>query len=184
MAFATNQTRDSTDMNIWKQFNYFQNNYHKEYETLVELERRFQIFAENFRAIVSHNSNPNRTFTLNVNRFTDLTPEEFQATYVSGYIGAKNLGSFGCKTFSSIEYPEFASVDAVPDSVDWREKRVVNSVRDQGQCGSCWAFAVAGAIESYLTIKNGRRAILSTQQFVDCASDESPRTLADIIIPK
>jgi C1A family cysteine protease len=170
IAFSTNKTRDSTDVNVWRQFNYFQNTYRKEYDTLVELERRFQIFAENFRVIVSHNSNPNRTFTLNINRFTDLTPEEFQATYVSGYIGAKNMGSFGCKTFSSIEYPEFVSADAVPDSVDWREKRVVNSVRDQEQCGSCWAFATTANAESAWAIATGKLLDLSEQYLVDCAT--------------
>jgi len=151
----------------WKQFNYFQTKFRKEYETIGELERRFQIFRSNLRDIIVHNSNPNKTFTLNINRFTDLSPEEFQATYISGYIGAKNVGSFGCKTFAT---PDFDMASTIPESVDWREKNVINSVRDQGQCGSCWAFATTSNAESAWAIATGKLLDLSEQFLVDCAT--------------
>jgi len=63
---------------------------------------------------------------------------------------------------------------APPDSLEWGDKKAVASVKDQGQCGSCWAFATAGALESWWFIKNGLTgtiADLSAQQMVDCSKD-------------
>lgn len=57
----------------------------------------------------------------------------------------------------------------LPDSFDWREKRAVSRVKDQGQCGSCWAFAGVSTIESATFIKTGILFDLSEQQAVDCS---------------
>lgn len=148
----------------WDAFNDFQIRFDRRYSSLKEFATRFSIFRDNLRRILAHNSDFNQNFTLGINQFTDLSPEEFKQTYVNGR--QNNLGSFGCKTFSS------GSTTNVPASVDWRAKGAVNPVRDQGQCGSCWAFATTSNAESVWAISKGQLLDLSEEFLVDCASGQ------------
>jgi cathepsin L len=145
----------------WNQFTNFQERFSKRYENIQEMETRFQIFRTNLRNIILHNLDYTQNFTMGINQFTDLTPQEFKDQYVNGR--SENLGSFGCKVFSS-------GGSGLPSSVDWRQKGVVNPVRDQGQCGSCWAFATTANAESVWAISSGKLLDLSEEFLVDCAS--------------
>lgn len=144
----------------WSKFTEFQSRFNKKYETFEEVQNRFSIFVSNLRDIVLHNINSNRTFSMGVNQFTDLTPSEFKELYVSGL--KDRVGSYGCTSFSS-------SASGAPSSIDWRQKGAVTSVKDQGQCGSCWSFSATGAIEGAWAIKKGQLVDLSEEQLVDCA---------------
>jgi C1A family cysteine protease len=160
-------TSDLTMFNIddesvhWKAFTNFQERFSKTYSNIQELETRFAIFRENFIGILSHNADLSQNFTMGVNQFTDLTPEEFRAQYV-GRLKAE-VGSYGCKSFSS-------SDSGAPSSIDWRTKGAVTSVKDQGQCGSCWSFSATGAVEGAWAISKGELIDLSEQELVDCAT--------------
>jgi len=145
----------------WKQFTNFQERFSKRYETFQELETRFEIFRENMRTIVLHNLDSNQNFTMGINQFTDLTSGEFKEMYASGL--KTEVGSYGCKSFSS-------SASNAPASVDWRNEHAVTSVKDQGQCGSCWTFSATGAIEGAWAISTGQLIDLSEQEMVDCAT--------------
>jgi KDEL-tailed cysteine endopeptidase len=145
----------------WKQFTHFQERFSKKYENIEELEIRFAIFRENLRNIIIHNLDYSQNFTMGVNQFTDLTPQEFKSTWVSGL--KAEVGSYGCKSFTS-------SATGAPASVDWRNKGAVTSVKDQGQCGSCWTFSATGAIEGAWAIAKGDLVDLSEQELVDCAT--------------
>ena len=149
--------------NEWSQFSQFQLKFNKRYESIQEVETRFDIFRDNLRFIVTHNMDSNRTFSMGVNQFTDLTSIEFKEKYITGLQGGNPYGAYGCKSFSS------NSANA-PDSIDWREKGAVTSVKDQGQCGSCWAFSSTGAISSAWAIEKGQLIDLSEQELVDCAT--------------
>ena len=148
----------------WKQFSHFQERFSKTYDTLEQLEARFQIFRENLRSILSHNVIPGQNFTMGVNQFTDLTPEEFKTLYASGL--KTSVGLYGCKSFSS-------SASGSPSVIDWRTLGAVTSVKDQGQCGSCWTFSATGAIEGAWAISTGKLVDLSEEQLVECATGVS-----------
>ena len=145
----------------WKQFSNFQDRFNKKYENIQELESRFQIFRSNLRNIILHNLDHTQNFTMGINQFTDLTPQEFKDQYVGGL--KTEVGSYGCKTFSS-------SASGAPASIDWRSKGAVTSVKDQGQCGSCWTFSATAAIEGAWSIAKGQLIDLAEQQLVDCAT--------------
>jgi C1A family cysteine protease len=98
---------------------------------------------------------------MGINQFTDLTPQEFKDQYVGGL--RAEVGSYGCKSFSS-------GASGAPSSIDWRQKGAVTSVKDQGQCGSCWTFSATGAVEGAWAIAKGQLVDLAEQELVDCAT--------------
>jgi C1A family cysteine protease len=149
-------------MDEWKEFSIFQEKFSKRYSTIQELEQRFDIFRTNLKNIVSHNLDFTQNFTMGVNQFTDLTPEEFKAKYINGGLRTE-VSSYGCKSFSS-------SASGTPSSIDWRTKGAVTSVKDQGQCGSCWTFSATGAVEGAWAIAKGQLVDLAEQELVDCAT--------------
>lgn len=150
------------ESNHWKEFTIFQERFEKQYSSLEELESRFSIFRKNFIEIQYHNSIIGQNFTMGVNQFTDLTPEEFKEKYITG-LPKVEVGSYGCKSFANI-------AASAPSSIDWRTKGAVTSVKDQGQCGSCWTFSATGAVEGAWAIAKGQLIDLSEQELVDCAT--------------
>jgi len=121
---------------------------------------RMAVFNDNVANIESENAKGN-TYTLGVNHFTHLTIEEFKAQY-TGVQGGSALGPDDAH-LGELEVGEIAS------SVDWStDKSVVNPVKDQGQCGSCWAFSAVGTVESAYAIAAGKLGSYAEQQLVDC----------------
>jgi KDEL-tailed cysteine endopeptidase len=156
-------TLDGTDYEF-ERFKIFRNLFQKEYRTIEEEVTRFRIFRENLRIIDSHNLDVGQNFTMGVNQFTDLTPEEFKSIYASGL--QTKVGLYGCKSFSS-------SASGLPSFIDWRTLGAVTSVKDQGQCGSCWTFSATGAIEGAWALSSGKLVDLSEEQLVECATGVS-----------
>jgi cathepsin L len=146
----------------WKQFVVFQERFNKYYDSLQELEHRFQIFASNLVTIYQHNILSISNYTLSINQYSDLTSGEFKDLISNGF--KKSPYSFGakCAVFKK-------SGSTVPDTLDWREKGVVTPVKDQGQCGSCWSFSATGSMEGAWALKQGKLISLSEQQLVDCS---------------
>jgi C1A family cysteine protease len=139
----------------------FVSKYGKSYGTKEEFELRSEVFKNTLAQLSEENSKNDNTFRLGVNKFADWTPAEFKRilSYKSMYNQAR---------------PAVAEdfVAAIPDAIDWRQKGAVNPVKDQGQCGSCWAFSAVGAMEGRYQIKNGKLWSLSEQQLVDCAGGQ------------
>lgn len=131
--------------------------YSKSYESESEYAYRFQVFKDNLVFIRLHNSRYS-TITLGVTKFSDMTPSEFKQKMLSPRpITEQNT--------ESLEF----QLDA-PAQVDWRTKGAVTPVKDQGQCGSCWAFSATGGIESAWIIAGHSMVTLSEQQLMDCST--------------
>ncbi|KAH7518022.1 cysteine proteinase mucunain [Ziziphus jujuba] len=135
----------------------------KAYNALGEKEKRFEIFKDNLRFIDEHNKE-NRSYKVGLNRFADLTNEEYR----SMYLGAKMDRKARLSGEKKSDRYAYRVGDQLPESVDWREKGAIVSVKDQGQCGSCWAFSTIGAVEGINQIVTGELISLSEQELVDC----------------
>ena len=162
----------------------FKQTFGKTYDSAEE-SKRFNIFISNLVYISAENAK-GHNFTLGVNQFSDLTPEEF-ATQNTGW--AKPDALFGA--VPNLGNHTWDGTD-LPASVDWTTKGAVTPVKNQGQCGklllfallvvppysvtsflsagSCWAFSAVGALEGARQLQTSNLTSLAEQQFVDCPS--------------
>ncbi|KAJ7952820.1 Cysteine proteinase [Quillaja saponaria] len=133
---------------------------------LGEKEKRFEIFKDNLRFIEEQNSVQNRTYKLGLNRFADFTNEEYHNMYLGGTRTDAKRRVMKAKN-TSRRYV-FNVGDKLPESVDWRLQGAVIPVKDQGSCGSCWAFSTVATVEGINKIVTGELVSLSEQELVDC----------------
>jgi C1A family cysteine protease len=143
----------------------------KQYESLDERAHRYAIWVSNLERI-AHTNSQKLSYKLRLNQFADLTDDEFRlrvhGTTGSCFKGNENIPRISTRNRGSgLPLP-----NAVPASVDWTTKGVVTPVKNQGDCGSCWAFSTTGSLECEYAIKNGVLNSLSEQQLVDCSFAE------------
>ncbi|GLU13791.1 hypothetical protein SLE2022_304020 [Rubroshorea leprosula] len=140
----------------------WQTQHGRAYVNEAEEEKRFKIFKDNLEYIENFNSLGNQTYELGLNQFSDLTNEEFVALY-TGYKEPPFTGS----SEKEIGFL-YENLTEVPSSMDWIGAGAVTSIKDQGICGSCWAFSTVAAVEGINQITTGNLISLSEQQLVDC----------------
>ncbi|XP_027912008.1 senescence-specific cysteine protease SAG39-like [Vigna unguiculata] len=141
--------------------------YGKVYKDAAEKEKRFQIFNKNVQFIESFNAAGHKSFNLSINQFADLHNEEFKALLINGQ---KNAHRVGTVTETSFRYD---NITKVPATMDWRKRGAVTPIKNQGRCGSCWAFSTVASIESLHQITTGELVSLSEQELVDCVEGNS-----------
>jgi len=141
----------------------------KRYEP-AEYVLRFGNFQENLRKIERLNANPKRTATYGVTQFSDLSHEEFR----SMPCGHSNLNDINNRRPNFVprmgRLPELVAPEAIPSSWDWEQMGAVTGVKNQGQCGSCWAFSTIGNVEGVNFLQTKTLVSLSEEQVVDCST--------------
>jgi cathepsin F len=142
---------------IASSFGSFVNVFSKSYANAEESALREKIFNLNVKKIEFLNS-LNDGVQYAINEFTDMTEDEFKA----------RLGFTQSADVTTLNVAEPLDVSAAPDNIDWVAKGAVTPVKNQGQCGSCWAFSTVVDIEGKNFLKNGKLTSLSEQDLVDC----------------
>jgi len=137
-------------------FNDWAKTYSIDVSDQFKFEHTFNNWIVNDRIITDTNSK-NLSYKLAHNSFSGYSQDEF-----------RNRMSLWAIKYTTPEQYQIDTELELPTSVDWRTKGVVNPVKDQGQCGSCWAFSAVQAVESAVALKTGKLYNLSEQQVVDC----------------
>merc|ERR1712071_104671 len=151
----------SVEQALHQEWELFKSTHGKSYSE-SENEFRMRVFLDNRDKVAAHNAlfaKGEVTFTLAMNKFGDLLSQEFAALF-NGYSSQPRSGAVFMK-------PENFKA---PSSVDRRSEGYVTPVKDQKQCGSCWAFSAVGALEGQHFRKSGELVSLSEQNLVDCSS--------------
>ncbi|XP_028803857.1 zingipain-2-like [Neltuma alba] len=136
----------------------------RDYQTLKEEAQGFEIFKANLKIIREKNAKRKSLYDyrLGLNKFSDMSYEEFSKIYLHGMKQYITEGKKGHVEFNSGSCPN------APSSLDWRQSGTVTYVKDRGSCGSCWAFSASGAIEGITQIVTQCLPSLSEQQLVSC----------------
>ncbi|KAG6608453.1 Cysteine proteinase RD21A [Cucurbita argyrosperma subsp. argyrosperma] len=162
LAFASSIISERTDEEVMALYDQWRAKHGKLRNGLRgQRDDRFEIFKDNLKYIDEINAQ-NLPYRLGLNVFADLTNAEYRSKYLGTRFAA---GSRRNKTSSRYQ-PRLG--DKLPDSVDWREKGAVVPVKDQGSCGSCWAFSTIAAVEGINQVVTGDLVSLSEQELVDC----------------
>lgn len=132
----------------------------KQYASMEEEMYRMKIFLATKAFVETENARDTRVQHA-VNQFSDLTKEEFVATY---------LGFVQSPVDADAEVA-LLNLEDLPAQVNWNQAGDVSPIQNQGQCGSCWSFSAAEAVESaYAVFKGQTGLVLSEEQLVQCAS--------------
>jgi len=123
---------------------------------------RYNIYEKNMDYILERNNNLT-SYKLGENNFTDMSTIEFNNKYLK----------YKMIINQSVVSNYNNSNKNLPNSIDWRSNGIVTNVKDQGQCGSCWAFSAVGTLEGQWAKNTSKLVSLSEQNLVDCAGNYS-----------
>jgi len=167
--FTSDESRPEFQMlELWTTW---KNLYGREYISPNEERIKMSVFLSNYERIKQWNMEGN-SVVLGLNKFADLTPEEFRVVYAS----CTGSAVVDTNDHAHGEYCTGAEncIELEPTnqkSVDWVKAGAVTPVKSQEQCGSCWAFSAVGALEGLYFLNHSKLISFSEQQVVDCDSE-------------
>jgi len=165
LPFNFNGDVDAKEWETWKV------KYGKSYASAMEEKFRMMIYMDNRDRITKHNKSADKgqkSYYMSMNEYGDLLHSEFVAL-MNGF---KHSAHPARKSFGISKASTSSKVTENPPAVDWRDKGAVTPVKNQGQCGSCWAFSSTGALEAQHFRKTGKLVSLSEQNLVDCSNED------------
>ncbi|KAL9897273.1 cathepsin F isoform 2-T2 [Glossina fuscipes fuscipes] len=142
----------------------FQIKFKRNYHTTMEKQMRFRIFKQNLQLIEELNRNEQGSAKYGITEFADMTSPEYKQR--------TGLWQRDPQKAASNPKAEIPNID-LPKEFDWREKGVISPVKNQGNCGSCWAFSVTGNIEGLHAVRTGVLEQYSEQELLDCDTSDS-----------
>jgi C1A family cysteine protease len=141
----------------------------KVYDSLTEEQYRYRVYLDNRDFIAQHNQRHAlglETYELGVNHLADMTYEEV----LQQFAGYNSTGvSFDLEDEDNDDSEQWLEDDAKLGAFDWRQKLTLGHVKNQRDCGSCWAFTALTTVEHHLRIHKKVKVDLSEQQLIDCS---------------
>jgi cathepsin L len=159
---ASSQPPKADELTMAYTFEQYVQHFQKEYDSAAFAEHK-AIFEQNKRRAIVHNQNPDATYTKGINQFTDMSAADLKR-----FKGKKRTGEQVLQPSLGF-MRNLEPVENLPKEVSWLN--VSTPVKNQGGCGSCWAFSTTEVLESHTAIASGKLLDLAPQQLVSCMAN-------------
>jgi len=165
---AKNFNHPESNTDEFFHFSKFMKKYNKIYDTQAEFNRRFDNFKASLKRVAEKNAKSTGAI-YDINQFSDMSREEFRQFPC----GVDKLSNLPQRPNINIQIGDLPPYNPnIPAEWDWTKHGAVTPIKNQGQCGSCWAFSTVGNMEGVWFLANHTLVGLSEEQIVDCSTTD------------